>query len=719
MDFQPKPEPHSPPPLPSAAADDTANYMHMSFSDLISRLRDAESLKTRLNRKVGKKKTKINSLKERLMFEMLEKMKVEEQLKEQGKKGKEAAERYEGLLEVLRTQNRELKKLLEDALKPEEEQGDAIAKLRGLICKRKFVGLNDGVSDLGNGAELLKKEDGTTSEIHVHEREVVTISAAIGDSSSTNTNEVTIASPGMAILEASMIGRRLLVCMLECYGGRLVTPRIFKTRRCDDTPTFYPPSELLPYLRQAGFYGAALSGFFPADKALISALVERWRPETHTFHMPMGEVTITLQDVAVQMGLPVDGEAVVGQTNLNCPDICERLLGCRPPEAVFKFRKLSLRWLHQNFSQIPMNATIQQLQQYTRAYILMLIGGVLMCDKTSAVSLMYLPLLEDLEKAGRYSWGSAVLAHLYRELCVATDWTRSDFGGCVQLIHMWAWDRFPCIAPTIRGRNKGRLSEEEERQALPLPPPLGLRWSNYLGSKENPQRLLVYYRDILDNLKDNDIVWQPYRSPDCQTEIPDYCLVGSHVWQAHVPLVCFHIIEWHQPDRVLRQFGMDQPIPNMPVDMDWEHTQTLQGKIETNWAVEHQPYIELWNQRHSRTTAFGKIYEMASCRPPMLKDILQFCLDMMRELEIVEQQSQGREIHRAPLTQPMIVISGRVGKQRSRAAELLSLRSDMDGDMYGKIMHLEGSGVAAAQDDSVGLAPVDTWSEKKQKNSND
>ena len=44
--------------------------------------------------------------------------------------------------------------------------------------------------------------------------------------------------------------------------------------------------------------------------------VERWRPKTHTFHLPHGKTTITLQDVEVPLGIPFDGEAIVGTTDL-------------------------------------------------------------------------------------------------------------------------------------------------------------------------------------------------------------------------------------------------------------------------------------------------------------------------------------------------------------------------------------------------------------------
>ncbi|KAH1072615.1 hypothetical protein J1N35_024943 [Gossypium stocksii] len=59
-----------------------------------------------------------------------------------------------------------------------------------------------------------------------------------------------------------------------------------------------------------------------------------------------------------------------------------------------------------------------------------LIGGVLMPDSHgNEVSLMYLRLLSNLHKMRSYSWGSAVLAMLYRELCRTTDPSAMDISG--------------------------------------------------------------------------------------------------------------------------------------------------------------------------------------------------------------------------------------------------------------------------------------------------
>src|SRR5438105_3140611 len=49
---------------------------------------------------------------------------------------------------------------------------------------------------------------------------------------------------------------------------------------------------------------------FQLDRSLLSALVDRWRPETHTFHLPCGEMAPTLQDVSYLLGLLLVGTAV-------------------------------------------------------------------------------------------------------------------------------------------------------------------------------------------------------------------------------------------------------------------------------------------------------------------------------------------------------------------------------------------------------------------------
>jgi hypothetical protein len=47
---------------------------------------------------------------------------------------------------------------------------------------------------------------------------------------------------------------------------------------------------------------------FDFDYQLVCALLDQWRPETHSFHFPSGEMAVTLEDVALLFGLPCSGE---------------------------------------------------------------------------------------------------------------------------------------------------------------------------------------------------------------------------------------------------------------------------------------------------------------------------------------------------------------------------------------------------------------------------
>ncbi|KAF7834780.1 serine/threonine-protein phosphatase 7 long form-like protein [Senna tora] len=151
--------------------------------------------------------------------------------------------------------------------------------------------------------------------------------------------------------------------------------RIFRTRRCAHDRIAEPLVAIVPYLRQSGFYGVSRLRFFALQPSLISALVERWRPETHTFHTTQGECTITLEDVAIQLGFPCTGMVVTGLTEMNWSALCEELLGIIPPPNKLAGQRLSLAWLAENFTDLAEDANDAQVQQFARAYILRLIGG--------------------------------------------------------------------------------------------------------------------------------------------------------------------------------------------------------------------------------------------------------------------------------------------------------------------------------------------------------
>ncbi|XP_061357773.1 serine/threonine-protein phosphatase 7 long form homolog [Gastrolobium bilobum] len=128
-----------------------------------------------------------------------------------------------------------------------------------------------------------------------------------------------------------------------------VRDRVLNVRHAATHDHLDIPEDIQPYLQQTGFYHVARLRNHEIDHSLISALVERLRPETRTFHMPMAEVTITLEDVHHLLGLPTDGEVVCGRVGGHpFSQLSTNLLGVEPArQRDFHKNQISLSFLRE------------------------------------------------------------------------------------------------------------------------------------------------------------------------------------------------------------------------------------------------------------------------------------------------------------------------------------------------------------------------------------
>ena len=49
------------------------------------------------------------------------------------------------------------------------------------------------------------------------------------------------------------------------------------------------------------------SGYENISHGFVCAMSERWHEETNSFHLPIAEMTITLDDVVCLLGIPITG----------------------------------------------------------------------------------------------------------------------------------------------------------------------------------------------------------------------------------------------------------------------------------------------------------------------------------------------------------------------------------------------------------------------------
>ncbi|KAK9089814.1 hypothetical protein Scep_028896 [Stephania cephalantha] len=217
-------------------------------------------------------------------------------------------------------------------------------------------------------------------------------------------------------------------------------------------------------------------------------------------------------------------------------------------------------WLERHVPAIDDDSDEESVQRYVRSYILQLIGGCLFADKSNRfVHLMFLPLLEDFQLAGQYSWGSACLTYLYRELYRGSRAGAHEVADASILVQLWACDRFPFIAP-----RRLRVSRAQQRtvdgQNMLMDVPLGHIWLDAFSISQSATHVVSAYRDALDSQRHDDDMW-------------------------------------HRPERVMRQFDMVQVVPpNCAYDAQL-HRIELCGHHHENWVTFHASYIHMWENR--------------------------------------------------------------------------------------------------------------------------
>ena len=115
-------------------------------------------------------------------------------------------------------------------------------------------------------------------------------------------------------------------------------------------PDFVPwviDESIISYLEHTRLYDFHLIAYDRVYRAINTSLVERWFQETHTFHLPLSEATITLLDLALLTRLPIEGRAVstAGRQLSRWRDMVDRILREHPPADVIRGSGLRCTWL--------------------------------------------------------------------------------------------------------------------------------------------------------------------------------------------------------------------------------------------------------------------------------------------------------------------------------------------------------------------------------------
>ncbi|RZB47275.1 Protein MAIN-LIKE 2 [Glycine soja] len=237
------------------------------------------------------------------------------------------------------------------------------------------------------------------------------------------------------------------------------------------------------------------------DPGLISAFVERWYGETSTFHLPVGELTITLDDVSSLLHLPIAG-ALHSFHALSMEEarfLLTELLEVSVEEAraettLTRGAYVRLGWVRDIYEK---RCQVRRWIVAARAYLLHLVGSILFANKSATyVHVVHLDAFRDLAQSGGYAWGVAALVHMYDQLDEACRTTTRQLAGYLTLLQCWIYEHFPNVHQCV--------TDDTYQETSP-------RASRWLTSKAHMKGITeAPYRARCDALTVTDVSWLPY-----------------------------------------------------------------------------------------------------------------------------------------------------------------------------------------------------------------
>nr|XP_040249861.1 uncharacterized protein LOC120967346 [Aegilops tauschii subsp. strangulata] len=149
-------------------------------------------------------------------------------------------------------------------------------------------------------------------------------------------------------------------------------------------------------------------------------------------------------------------------------------------------------WISLHFAHCPDDANEDMVKTYARVYMWYVVSRTMFADGTGKnAPWMWLKALTVFDS--KWSWGSATLAYLYRQLDDASCRHTGGIGGCLLTLSIWSWERLPV------GRPKTVKYEDWDDKDDPLRlPTWAYKWDVLNETTDDPSIMYKLYKSELD-----------------------------------------------------------------------------------------------------------------------------------------------------------------------------------------------------------------------------